>query len=110
MQFCTGLTMCLLFFLYSYKQNALRVSRAMKMRKRTPTQEAAELIEYVLAVGDMSYLRPRDLDMPLYEVYMLDVVGVLAIALGFIVIVFVGIVRLMVRVCLGLTGGKTKIE
>lgn len=79
------------------------------MRKRTPTEEAAELLEYVLAVGSMSYLRPRALDMSFNELYMLDVLGVLAIALGFILVVLVWIVKKLARVCLGLTG-KAKTE
>jgi len=75
------------------------------MRKRTPTEEAAELLEYVLAVGSMSYLRPRDLDMSFYELYMLDVISVLIIGL----VVIVWMANILARMCLGLTA-KEKLE
>lgn len=79
------------------------------MRRRTPTQEAAELLEYVLAVGSMSHLRPRALDMSFYELYMLDVLGVLGIALVFVLVVLAWMGKVFVRVCLGLSG-KTKTD
>ena len=47
-----------LFFFFSYRENALRLSKLVRLRPRPPVSEAADWVEYVLAVGGLSHLRP----------------------------------------------------
>lgn len=71
--------------------------------------EAADWIEYLLAQGSLSHLRPRELDMPFYQLYMLDV---LVLVVVFFIVVLLIIVPLTKRVA-GLfygSGKKTKTQ
>ena len=56
--------------------------------------EAAEWVEYLLAQGSLAHLRPRELDLPFYQLYMLDV---LLAALVFLIAVFI-IVRHVIKI------------
>jgi len=61
------------FFIFiSYYESAARISKSIKQLPRTPTQEAADWVEYTQAQGDLQYLKPRSLDMPFYQLYFLD--------------------------------------
>ncbi|KAK3744832.1 hypothetical protein QZH41_008809 [Actinostola sp. cb2023] len=70
-----------------YKERALHISKTIKMRPRTPVQEAAELIEYVHAVGNLAHLKPKGLDLPFYQLYMLDVWLVLGVVLVLVLVI-----------------------
>ena len=79
----------------------------MKKRKRSPTDEAADLIEYVQALRDMSHLNPRGLGLPFYRRYMLDVLLLIGVALALFLAIFIRLIQLVVKICLGVTR-KTK--
>ena len=68
-----------------YRESAGRISKAIKQLPRTPVQEAADWVEYTQTQGDLEYLKPRELDLPLYQLYMLDV---LSLALMIIIVFF----------------------
>ncbi|KAL9988931.1 hypothetical protein ACROYT_G003427 [Oculina patagonica] len=60
----------------SYRESAARISKSIKLRPRTPIQEAADWVEYTQAQGGLANLRPRGLDLPFYQLYILDVLSV----------------------------------
>lgn len=82
----------------------------MKNRIRTPTEEAADLIEYLQIVGDMSHLKPKGLELPFYKLYMLDVLLLIGIALAVVVVIFVWVVKLVARKCFGVSKKTLKIS
>jgi len=61
-----------------YEANAEKVSRRMKDRLRTPTQEAADWIEFALRNDNGQYLRVPTLDMPWVQAGNLDVYATFA--------------------------------
>jgi len=65
----------------------------MKLRPRLPTDEAADLIEYLYAVGSLNHLKPRDQELPFYQVYMLDVLTVLVVVLFITIVVISTCIR-----------------
>ena len=77
----------------SYRESAKRVSKSIKQLPRAPVQEAADWVEYTQVQGGLQYLRPRGLDLPFYQLHLLDI-----LLLKFIVVVsaFV-IVRFLFR-------------
>ena len=90
----------------SYKETAARLSRLIKLKPRPPVTEAAEWVEYLLAQGSLAHLRPRELDLPFYQLYMLDV---LLAALVFLIAVFI-IVRYAIRIVARCIFGSWKKE
>ena len=62
-----------------------RISKSIKRLPRPPIKEAADWVEYTQAQGGLQYLRPRGLDLPFYQLYLLDILLlaflVLAVAL-----------------------------
>ncbi|CAH3019173.1 unnamed protein product, partial [Porites evermanni] len=57
----------------SYRESAERVSKSIKQLPRAPVQEAADWVEYTQAQGGLQYLRPRGLDLPFYQLHLLDI-------------------------------------
>ncbi|BDA49333.1 UDP-glucuronosyltransferase 2A1 [Coccomyxa sp. Obi] len=57
----------------SFKEAAERVSLKLRARPRTPTQEAADWVEHVLATGGEAYLRTPNQDLPFIVRYSLDI-------------------------------------
>ena len=57
---------------------------------RPPIKEAADWVEYAQAQGGLQYLRPRGLDLPFYQLYLLDILflAFLVLAVAFLVITF----------------------
>jgi len=99
------------FFLrliFSYRTSAARISKSIRLHPRTPLQQAADWIEYTQAQGGLARLRPRGLDLPFYQLYLLDVVFVAILLLigGF------AVVRLLItcvfRTCFEATPSKEK--
>lgn len=87
------------FCVFSYRENAARISKSIKLRPRSAIEEAAEWVEYAQAQGDLSFLRPRSLDLPFYQLYLLDVLA-LFLLLSIIVVAAVYIVlRCLYRFC-----------
>jgi hypothetical protein len=87
------------FVLPRYRERISHVSRTLKLRPRSPVEEAADLIEYVQAVGNLKHLKPRGLELPFYQFYMLDVFLVLGIACSIVLSITVTLVRRVVKKC-----------
>ena len=61
------------FFSSSYRETAGRISKSIQRLPRPPIKEAADWVEYTQAQGGLQYLRPRGLDLPFYQLYLLDI-------------------------------------
>ena len=72
------------FFSSSYRESAERISKSVKQLPRPPVKEAADWVEYTQAQGGLQYLRPRGLDLPFYQLYLLDI-----LFLAFVILVVV---------------------
>ncbi|XP_020905441.1 UDP-glucuronosyltransferase 1-9 [Exaiptasia diaphana] len=82
-----------------YKEKAGYVSRVVKMRPRTALEEAAELIEYLHAVGNLAHLKPKGLELPFYQLYMLDVLLVLGIVFLLVLFIVVFVIKRVINFC-----------
>ena len=87
-------------FLCSFKANATRVSRLLKDRRRTPLQETADWIEYVLRHGGARHLRPEVSNITWYQYYLLDV----ALFLAVILVLVIKVVQIVCRFVCGMCG------
>ncbi|KAJ7334574.1 hypothetical protein OS493_014898 [Desmophyllum pertusum] len=65
----------------SYRESSARISRSIKLRPRTAIEESADWIVYTQALGGLAHLRPRGLDLPFYQLYLLDVLAVFVLLL-----------------------------
>ena len=74
--------------------NAKKISRRMMDRTRTPTQEAADWIEYSMRNENGKYLRVHALDMPWYQSINLDVYATLIV---FVALLFFLLYKLLAR-------------
>ncbi|EDO35633.1 predicted protein, partial [Nematostella vectensis] len=57
-----------------FKENAARISRLMQDRRRSPTEEAADWIEYTLRHKRLTHLRPASVHLTWYQYFLLDVI------------------------------------
>ncbi|CAK0754688.1 hypothetical protein CVIRNUC_002317 [Coccomyxa viridis] len=64
----------------SFKQAAVKLSKRLRSRTRTPAQEAADWIQHVLDTDGEPYLQTPEDDIPLVSLFLLDVLGFLLIA------------------------------
>ena len=69
------------FPIFSYRESAARISKSIRLHPRSPVQQAADWVEYTQAQGDLARLRPRGLDLPFYQLYLLDVISVFILLL-----------------------------
>ncbi|XP_020903637.1 2-hydroxyacylsphingosine 1-beta-galactosyltransferase [Exaiptasia diaphana] len=83
----------------SFRANATRVSKLLKDRKRTPVQEAADHLEYVLRHNGTKHLRPAVLDIPWYQYFLLDIMIFLVTIVAVVLIFFISVGRWVVGLC-----------
>jgi glucuronosyltransferase len=89
------------YVLFRYRERVSHVSKVMRMRPRPPAKEAADLVEYVQAVGNLDHLKPRGLDLPFYKLYMLDVLLVLGLVIVLVLYLIAALVKAVFRFCCG---------
>ncbi|KAK3727333.1 hypothetical protein QZH41_018174 [Actinostola sp. cb2023] len=83
----------------SFSSNAARVSRLLKDRKRTPVQEAADHMEYVLRHGGTKHVRPAVLDIPWYQYFLFDVIIFVVATVTIVLAMVVFILRWLFGFC-----------
>ena len=81
------------------------MSNSIKLLPRPPVKEAADWVEYTQALGGLGFLRPRSLDMPFYQLYLIDIF-VLAFLILFVILFAVGF--LLKAIIRRLTGSTRK--
>ena len=72
---------------HRYRENAQRISRIYQDQPRTPLQQAVYWTEYVIRHKGASHLRSAVLDLAWYQYFLLDVIAVLALAVGSVVLI-----------------------
>lgn len=75
------------------------------MLPRPPIKEAADWVEYTLALGGLPHLRPRGLDLPFYQLYFLDI---LLLVLSMMVVSLLVIKILLKGAMRSLSGSSNK--
>ncbi|XP_078356215.1 LOW QUALITY PROTEIN: UDP-glucuronosyltransferase 2B20-like, partial [Oculina patagonica] len=90
----------------SYRESAARISKAVTRLPRPPVKEAADWVEYTAAQGGLQYLRPRGLDLPFYQLYLLDI-----LFLAFLVLVVaLSVIRFLLKSVVRCLSGSSKKE
>ncbi|KAL9988795.1 hypothetical protein ACROYT_G003283 [Oculina patagonica] len=90
----------------SYRESVARISKSVKQLPRPPVKEAADWVEYTQALGGLQYLRPRGLDLPFYQLYLLDI-----LFLAFLILVVALLaIRFMLKSVIRCLSGSTKKE
>ena len=82
---------------YRYRENAQRLSRIYRDQPRTPLQQAVYWTEYVIRHKGAPHLRSAALDLAWYEYFLLDVIALLAIAVGSAVVIVFLVLRALWR-------------
>jgi glucuronosyltransferase len=82
---------------YRYRDNAQRLSRIYRDQPLTPLQQAVYWTEYVIRHKGAPHLRSAALDLAWYQYFLLDVIAVLALAVGSAVVIVFLILRALWR-------------
>ncbi|XP_072024753.1 UDP-glucuronosyltransferase 2B31-like isoform X3 [Amphiura filiformis] len=93
-----------------YKNNATRISAIFRDSPRTPKEQAADWIEYVIRHCDAKHLRSAALDLNIFQYLLLDVIAVLLLAFVTFMIILYCSCRLCFRGCRRLCGGLNKVK
>lgn len=93
---------------FSYRESAVRISKSIKLRPRTSIQESADWVEYTLAQGGLPHLRPKSLDLPFYQLYLLDVLFMFVILLIVVFVAVYSVIRCFYRLCFKSKPNKEK--
>ncbi|KAL9988799.1 hypothetical protein ACROYT_G003287 [Oculina patagonica] len=91
----------------SYRESAARISNSVKRLPRPPVKEAADWVEYTAAQGGLQYLRPRGLDLPFYQLYLLDILFLAFLAVAFSLLAIRFLLKSVIR-CLSGSSKKEK--
>jgi len=83
----------------SYRASAARISKSIRLHPRTPVQQAADWVEYTQAKGSLAHLRPRGLDLPFYQLYLLDILFVAFLLLMGVFVAVYLLVRCFCQIC-----------
>ena len=89
------------FFSSSYRKAAERISKSIKRLPRPPIKEAADWVEYTQAQGGLQYLRPRGLDLPFYQLYLLDILFLAFSVLGVSFLIITFLLKAIMKCLLG---------
>ena len=94
------------FFSSSYRESAERISKSVKQLPRSPVKEAADWVEYTQAQGGLQYLRPRGLDLPFYQLYLLDILFLVFVVLA----VALFVIRFLLKSVVSCLSGSSRKE
>ena len=83
----------------AYKEKVKKISVIMKDRKMTPTEEGADWIEYALRHDGALHLTNETIDLPVYKLYMFDVLIFLLVSVCLLIYVLLRLCRWMSRAC-----------
>ena len=92
---------------YRYRENAQRLSRIYRDQPLTPLQQAVFWTEYVIRHKGAPHMRSAALDLAWYQYFLLDVIAVLALAVGSVLVVAFLIFRALLR---KMVGGKRCVQ
>jgi len=82
---------------HRYRENAQRLFHIIRDQPLIPLQQAVYWTEYVIRHKGAPHLRSAVLDLDWYQYFLLDVIAVLALAVGSVVLIVYMILRLVLR-------------
>ncbi|XP_048588537.1 UDP-glucuronosyltransferase 2B7-like [Nematostella vectensis] len=91
-----------------FKENAARISRLMQDRRRSPTEEAADWIEYTLRHRRLTHLRPASVHLIWYQYFLLDVMLYMGVVLLSVAMVIRLVYKLVCSCCCRKKKAKTQ--
>ena len=86
---------------YRYREKAQHLSRIYRDQPLTPLEQAVYWTEYVIRHKGAPHLRSAVLDLTWYQYFLLDVIAVLALAVGSVVVVGFLVLRALWRKLFG---------
>ncbi|GFG31894.1 hypothetical protein Cfor_10048 [Coptotermes formosanus] len=89
-----------------YRERAQHFSRIYRDQPLTPLEQAAYWTEYVIRHKGAPHLRSAALDLAWYQYFLLDVIAVLALAVGSVVLIIFLTLRTILRKIRG--GGRSE--
>jgi glucuronosyltransferase len=87
----------MLVFCHRYRENAQRLSRIYRDQPLTPLEQAVFWTEYVIRHKGAPHMRSAALDLTWYQYFLLDVIAVLVLALGFVLFFMFLLLRKLLR-------------
>jgi glucuronosyltransferase len=91
---------------HRYRENAQRLSRIFSDQPLTPLEQAVYWTEYVIRHKGAPHLRSAVLDLAWYQYFLLDVIAVLALAVGSVVLtLYMKLRAVLGKIC---GGGRQK--
>jgi glucuronosyltransferase len=82
---------------HRYRENAQRLSRIYRDQPLTPLEQAVFWTEYVIRHQGAPHMRSAVLDLTWYQYFLLDVIAVLVVVLGFALFIIVLMLRTLLR-------------
>jgi glucuronosyltransferase len=82
---------------HRYRENAQRLSRIYRDQPLTPLQQAVFWTEYVIRHKGAAHMRSAALDLTWYQYFLLDVIAVLALAVGSVLVFMLLILKLVIK-------------
>ena len=93
-----------------YKKNVRKFSSMMKHRKLTPSEEGADWIEYALRHNGALHLTSETINLPMYKLYMFDVLIFLLVMTCLFVYIFLRLCSCIFCACRSKVQIKDKIN
>ncbi|KAM7432866.1 UDP-glucuronosyltransferase 1-1 [Porites harrisoni] len=93
-----------------YKIKAVRISRLMQDKPRTPLETTCDWIEYVIRHSGARHLRAQVFNIPWYQYYLLDVIAFLVAIVTLVVMMITLTCRRICRMCCEKSRNKAKKE
>jgi len=86
---------------YRYREKVQQMSRTFRDQPLTPLEQAVFWTEYVIRHKGAPHLRSAVLDLAWYQYFLLDVIAVLALAVGSVVVIGFLVLRALWRKIFG---------
>lgn len=96
------------FFIFRYRVAAKQKSIILRDRPSKPIDDAIFWVEYVIRHKGAKHLRVPYWDMPLYQVYMIDVIGVIFAITVIVILIFILIILKLYNYILKRSGQKKR--
>jgi UDP:flavonoid glycosyltransferase YjiC (YdhE family) len=96
----------------AYTQNIQKASRIFHSRPDTPAERSAWWIEHVMEFGS-DHLRPYTLQMPWYQFWMVDIIGLAVLVMVVVILACIGLIWVVigcVKKCLRKKEDKIKLQ
>jgi glucuronosyltransferase len=95
---------------HRYRENAQRLSRIYRDQPLTPLETAVFWTEYVIRHKGAPHMRSAVLDLTWYQYFLLDVIAVLALGVGFAAFIVFLVLRAVLRKLFGVKKSQQRAD